>query len=455
MPRSPSETVARGRPHGADRTVGPIEQRPLLLLAGRYEIERAVGGGGMGTVLRARDRHLDRIVAVKVLPAGRAADAAAVARFEREARAAAALSHPNIVSVFDAGSDGPTRFIVMEFVPGMSLAEVLRREGRLAPARAAALAAQTARALAAAHRAGIVHRDVKPGNVMVDRVGHVKLLDFGIARARESASLTQTGSIFGSSPYIAPEVARGEPAVARSDVYALGCLLYELLTGCPPFTAELPAAVLQQHLVVTPRPPRELEPGVPAALSSLVLSMLAKDPADRPRAEEVLRALERPGQLRLPRPASRRAPPTARLVGPAPRRRRIRAGALAAALALLATLALVLAAASGDGGEPAGRAGARTRPSQTAGAPWTAVAFAAARWDTAAQLGREAFSLLESARAAEAAAAPAPATPAPHPKGDRPHGHGEHGRGHGNQDAANVGGTLAPAAEEPEAPSQD
>jgi serine/threonine protein kinase len=261
-------------------------------LVGRYDLLDVLGRGGMGVVYRARDRMLDRVVAVKVLPGETADDPSTVARFEREARAVAALSDANVVAVFDIGRDRETRFIVMECVPGRSLAQLVRAEGRLPVARAVGIAAQVASALAAAHRAGLVHRDIKPANVMVDDAGAVKVLDFGIVRGLASTSLTQTAIVLGSAPYMAPEVARGGQADARSDIYSLGCLLYELLTGRPPFTGELAAAIMHQHNLSSPRPPRELGPDTPPALDALVMRMLAKRPSARPQtADEVVSAL--------------------------------------------------------------------------------------------------------------------------------------------------------------------
>ncbi|HEX3615754.1 MAG TPA: protein kinase, partial [Solirubrobacteraceae bacterium] len=198
------------------------------VLAERYELLEVLGRGGMGVVYRARDRVLGRVVAVKVLPFDRAQDPVSVARFEREALAVAALSHRNIVAVFDAGSDGDTRFIVMEYLGGRTLAEVLRERGALDVEQAVDVAAQVASALAAAHRAGIVHRDIKPANVMLDEHGHIKVLDFGIARLVSGLSLTQTAMVIGSAQYLAPELCRGASADARSDIYALGCVLYAL-----------------------------------------------------------------------------------------------------------------------------------------------------------------------------------------------------------------------------------
>jgi serine/threonine-protein kinase len=261
-------------------------------LAERYELLDVLGRGGMGVVYRATDRVLGRTVAVKVLPAERAEDPTFVTRFEREARAAASLSHPNIVAVYDSGRDGDTRFIVMECVPGGSLAALLRQRHPLAAAEAVEIAAQVASALAAAHHAGIIHRDIKPGNVMVNDELRVKVLDFGIARAVATTSLTNTAMILGSAPYMAPEVTRGETADERSDIYSLGCMLYEMLTGRPPFTGELGAAVMHQHNTASPRPVRALNSGTPAALDALVIQMLAKQPSERPqRASQLVDAL--------------------------------------------------------------------------------------------------------------------------------------------------------------------
>src|SRR5579875_515269 len=262
------------------------------ILAGRYELLDVLGRGGMGVVYRARDRRLGRVVAVKVLPLDSAQDPTSVARFEREALAAAGLTHRNIVAVFDAGSDEGTRFIVMECVSGSSLARLIRERGRLGVEEAVGICAQVASALAAAHRAGIVHRDIKPANLMLDQHGTVKVLDFGIVRLAGGASLTQAATVLGSASYLAPELSRGARADARSDVYALGCVLYELLTGHPPFTAEQPVAILTQHLSTPPCAPPELNPAIPPRLAALVLAMLAKDPDRRPQgADELAGAL--------------------------------------------------------------------------------------------------------------------------------------------------------------------
>jgi serine/threonine-protein kinase len=262
------------------------------VLAERYELLDVLGRGGMGVVYRARDRVLDRTVAVKVLPLDRAQDPTAVARFEREALAAAALSHRNIVSVFDFGADQETRFIVMEHLSGQSLAQRVHDRGPLSVGEAVDAGEQVASALAAAHGAGIVHRDIKPANVMINEHGHVKVLDFGIARLTSGISLTQTAMVVGSAPYLAPELIRGAPADARSDIYALGCVLYELLAGRPPFSGELAAAVLHQQTHAVPQRLLRLNRAVPPALETLVMSMLAKDRSGRPHdAGAVLRML--------------------------------------------------------------------------------------------------------------------------------------------------------------------
>ncbi|MFL5830822.1 MAG: protein kinase domain-containing protein [Solirubrobacteraceae bacterium] len=337
----------------------------MQTIAGRYELLDVLGRGGMGAVYRARDQLLERIVAVKVLPAEYADDPLLVERFEREARAAARLNHPNIVAVFDTGRDGTVRYIVMECVPGQSLAQLLNARGGLPVAQAVGIAAQVADALGVAHAAGIIHRDIKPGNVMVEPSGQCKVLDFGIARLAADAALTQTASLLGSAPYMPPEMSLGRTADARSDIYSLGCVLYEMLTDRPPFRGDVAAAIINQHVNLPPAPPSELNTSVPAGLDALVLRMLAKDPAARPQSgvetAAALRALLRDQPTAatiaaVPPVAPAPAPP----VGPDPdwasdsEERRggssIVPVVLAVAAALVVGLVIALAASSGSGG---------------------------------------------------------------------------------------------------------
>ncbi len=259
-------------------------------LAGRYRLVEVIGRGGMGTVYRAVDLVLGRTVAVKVLPGLLAdQDPTSVARFEREARTVAALNHPAVVAVYDTGADATSRFIVMEFVEGRSLEEILRDKGRLDPERAARVVARVADALADAHAAAIVHRDIKPANVMVAEDGSVKVLDFGIARAIDATTLTQNAAVIGTAAYMAPEQALGKPADERSDIYSLGCVLYALITGHPPFSGDVAAAVLHQQAHIAPDRLRSHDSRVSPALDGLVMEMLEKSPADRPQTAAQVR----------------------------------------------------------------------------------------------------------------------------------------------------------------------
>jgi predicted Ser/Thr protein kinase len=251
------------------------------ILSERYEIETTLGEGGMARVYRGTDGVLGRPVAIKVLADRYANDDTFVTRFRREAQAAAALNHPNVVSVFDTGDDGQAHYIVMEYVPGQTLADVLKREGPLDPDRAAGIAEDVATALQAAHERGLVHRDVKPGNVMIDPEGRTKVMDFGIARAAADDTLTQTGAVLGTAAYLSPEQARGDPVDARSDIYSLGAVLYEMLTGRPPFTGDSPVAIAYAHVNDPPDPPSAHRPGVPPELEAVTMRALAKDPNDR------------------------------------------------------------------------------------------------------------------------------------------------------------------------------
>jgi len=257
------------------------------LLGGRYELDGIVGRGGMAEVFRARDIRLDRIVAVKTLREDLARDQTFQARFRREAQSAASLNHPSIVAVYDTGEDmighTPVPYIVMEYVDGRTLRDLLRDDRRLLPERALEITDGVLRALDYSHRNGIVHRDIKPGNVMLTRAGDVKVMDFGIARAVSDAqaTMTQTAQVIGTAQYLSPEQARGERVDARSDLYSTGCLLYELLLGRPPFTGDSPVAIAYQHVRENPVPPSRLDPEIPQWADSIVLKAMAKSPADR------------------------------------------------------------------------------------------------------------------------------------------------------------------------------
>ena len=272
------------------------------VLGERYEIGGVLGRGGMAEVHRGRDLRLGREVAVKVLRSDLARDPSFQVRFRREAQAAASLNHPAIVAVYDTGEDrtttGATPYIVMEYVEGETLRDVIRREGHLAPDRAMSLAADICGALDFSHRNGIVHRDVKPGNVMITPQGTVKVMDFGIARAvsDSAATMTSTAAVIGTAQYLSPEQARGEGVDARSDVYSMGCLLYELVTGAPPFSGDSPVAVAYQHVREDPRLPSSINPDVPAELDAILLKAMSKNPANRYQSaaemrNDLLRAL--------------------------------------------------------------------------------------------------------------------------------------------------------------------
>jgi serine/threonine protein kinase len=278
------------------------------LLGGRYRLERELAIGGMGAVWEAEDGVLGRRVAVKILSPSLGGDERFVERFRREARAAGGLSHPNIAHVFDYGEDADTRFIVMELLSGETLADRLRRQGRLGPAEAAAIGGQVADALDEAHRAGIVHRDVKPANIMLTPDGGVKVMDFGIAAAGRSSSLTATGSMIGTATYMSPEHAAGGPVTPASDVYSLAVVLYEMLTGDQPFQRDTPIATAMAHVNVDPRPIRDVAADVPAPLAAAIEQGMAKDPAARPRSAAVFAEMLRgvptlPGEI-APEPAS-------------------------------------------------------------------------------------------------------------------------------------------------------
>jgi eukaryotic-like serine/threonine-protein kinase len=276
------------------------------ILLGRYEVGRLLGAGGMAEVYEGHDRLLARRIAVKILLSQYAHDPAFLERFRREAQAAASLSHPNIVGVYDTGSEGDTWFIVMEYIDGRTLKDIIRAEGALYWARAAEVAADVAGALAVAHARGIVHRDVKPGNVMLTTEGKVKVMDFGIARATAVPSITQTSAVVGTAQYISPEQAQGLEADARSDIYSLGCCLYEMVTGQVPFSGPTPVAIAYRHIQEDPKPPRAVNPNVPGSLERVCLKAMAKRREDRYQtAAEMQRDLER---VRLGEPVTAAMP---------------------------------------------------------------------------------------------------------------------------------------------------
>ncbi len=256
----------------------------------RYEILRHLARGGMAEVYLARDHLLDRPVAVKVLSAEFARDPSFVERFRREARAAANLSHPGIVSVYDWGEAAGTYYIVMEYVEGRSLRDVVQHSAPLHPHRAAEITGDIADALANAHDKGVVHRDVKPGNVLITPQGHVKVTDFGIARAGVADNLTQTGAVMGTAVYFSPEQAQGFPTDGRSDIYSLGVVLYEMVTSYPPFGGDSPVAIAYKHVRETPVSPSLLNPDIPPDLEAIILTTLAKNPNDRYQTARDFRA---------------------------------------------------------------------------------------------------------------------------------------------------------------------
>ena len=265
------------------------------LLAGRYRLLQKVGEGGAAEVFRARDERLDRIVAIKLLRPQFMSDPQSRSRFVTEARAAAGLMHPGIVDVYDFGeAPGGTMFMAMRYIEGQDLKEVLAKRGRLLPAEAIDAAVQVCHALSAAHANGLIHRDVKPQNIMIDRGGVVRLTDFGVVKALSGPALTQSGMTFGTAAYLSPEQATGATIGPASDIYALGCVIYEMLAGTPPFVGDNPAVVAYKQVWDQPRPLHDLVPDVPPSLEAVVMRCLNKDPNRRyPTAETLAADLEK------------------------------------------------------------------------------------------------------------------------------------------------------------------
>jgi serine/threonine protein kinase len=319
-------------------------------LGGRYRLEALLATGGMGEVWAAHDLLLDRSVAVKVLGPAFAGDGRAAERLRREARAAGRLEHPGIARVLDLGEDGGLPYLVMELLEGESLAERVGRDGAMAPAEAARVVAAVADALEAAHRAGVVHRDVKPGNVFLGADGSVKVLDFGIASAAGEAALT-TGDLIGTAAYLAPERALGHRATPAADVYALGVVLYELLAGRRPFEAGSDIELAMAHVHARPTPLAQAAPGTPPLLVAACEQAMARDPSSRPPSAAALARL-----LRAPAPTGPATRPLPAVgAGPARSRRRGLLVALvlvAAALAALPALAGGLLPWLGEGARP-------------------------------------------------------------------------------------------------------
>jgi serine/threonine-protein kinase len=259
------------------------------VIAGRYEILDRISEGGMATVFRARRLPEGDVVALKVLREQFASDTEFVERFEREAKAVAALTHPHMVRVYDSGRDGDVRYIAMEYVEGEDLKSYIRRSGRLHPQRAAEIASQVCDALEFAHAHGVIHRDVKPQNILLTPAGDVKVTDFGIARALSSATITQTGTVLGSVQYLSPEQARGGTVGRPADLYSLGVVLYEMVTGELPFAGDSPIAIALAHVNQPPPPPRSIVPDLPPSIDGIIQLALAKSPSRRYRSAGEMR----------------------------------------------------------------------------------------------------------------------------------------------------------------------
>src|ERR1700759_3719102 len=293
---------------------------PGAIVDNRYKVLSRLGAGGMAGVFLAEDQQLGRKVALKLLHRRFAADPDFVERFRREAQAAAGLQHPNVVSVYDRGTYDDTYYIAMEYLPGRSLKQLIREEAPLDPLRAIDITIQILKAARFAHAHGIIHRDLKPHNVIVDDSGHAKVTDFGIARAGAS-DMTETGSIMGTAQYLSPEQAQGHQVGAQSDLYSVGVVLYEMLTGRVPFDAESAVTIALKHVSEAPTPPSRFNPRIPAELEQVILWTLNKNPKDRPSdADQLITVLEQVKDALVTRDRSERTATMAALgqIPPAP-----------------------------------------------------------------------------------------------------------------------------------------
>jgi serine/threonine-protein kinase len=412
--------------------MGPVRKD---LVDNRYVLVRSLGIGGMGEVYLAHDEVLDRDVALKVLRKQYAGDEGSAERFRREASSAASLSHPNIVQLYNRGETGDgTLYIVMEYVSGGTLQEQIDERGPLEAREAAAVAVQIAEALVAAHERGVIHRDIKPQNVLLDSSGDLKVTDFGIARA--AASSSASSAAFGTAGYISPEQALGEPVGPASDLYSLGVVLYEMLTGELPYTADNPIAVCMKHATEPLRPPRELNPAIPEEMDALVVKLLAKDPAGRyGSAAELVADLER---LRDDLPPAFGAESTTQPLRKGPRtaprrfagtqRRRASRILAVAAVAMLALLGTVLPGLLQGG---AGQEGALPRAEDVAGGLLGPPRAAHARTaETEAEPAPEASPASSPAASTVPAAPTSPAAPTiPPPDDDRTPTQSQYGGG--------------------------
>src|SRR5271157_2541258 len=334
------------KPATWDPEAGSKPLQPGDILAQRYEILKLLGEGGMGAVYRARDAELDRMVALKVIRPELARNEQILQRFKQELILARQVTHRNIIRIFDLGHAEGTRFITMEYIEGEDLSSILAKRGKLPAAEAADIITQVARGLEAAHAEGVVHRDLKPQNVMMDAQGKCSVMDFGIARSMDASNMTRTGALMGTPTYMSPEQAQGQKVDARSDLYTLGIIFYELLTGKPPFEADNPMATLVRRMQEKAQPPIEIEPTIPQAIDDIVMKMLGTLPADRYQtAAEILRDLDAWEAERTGRTAQTSAPVIVNKTGGLPLQ--LAAGALAVMLLVVGWLLVHRGAESG------------------------------------------------------------------------------------------------------------